>query len=250
MAERKPVVLVGGQLQELPAGDTLPPQTPASHSHAISDVSGLDAALDAKQDELVSGTNIKTVNGSSLLGGGDLPITAGIADAPSDGKTYGRKDGAWVEGGGNGLSPGDVLTTARTLAAPDWLKCDGASYLRASYPAVEGLLPSQVADGITWAQRTLPASAGWYSVTYGNGVFVAVAYGSTIAATSPDGVTWTQRTLPASTNWFSVTYGNGVFVAVAYGSTIAASNSGDPTKFRVPLIADPALCRTYIKATI
>ena len=34
MAERKPVVLVGGQLTELPAGDTLPPQTPAAHAHA------------------------------------------------------------------------------------------------------------------------------------------------------------------------------------------------------------------------
>ena len=48
MAERKPVVLVSGQLKELPAGDTLPPQAPASHGHVISDVSGLDAALSAQ----------------------------------------------------------------------------------------------------------------------------------------------------------------------------------------------------------
>ena len=34
MAERKPVVLVDGQLKELPAGDTLPPQAPSAHSHA------------------------------------------------------------------------------------------------------------------------------------------------------------------------------------------------------------------------
>lgn len=54
-------------------------------------------ALDTKQATLVSGTNIKTVNGNSLLGGGDLSITAGITDAPSDGKSYGRKDGAWSE---------------------------------------------------------------------------------------------------------------------------------------------------------
>ena len=33
--------------------------------------------LNAKQDTLVSGTNIKTVNGSSLLGSGDLTITGG-----------------------------------------------------------------------------------------------------------------------------------------------------------------------------
>ena len=77
-------------------------------------------------------------------------------------------------------------------------------------------------DGITWTQRALPVSANWQSVTYGNGVFVAVAYGSAIAATSPDGITWTQRALPVSVNWYSVTYGNGVFVTVAYISAIAS----------------------------
>ena len=34
-------------------------------------------AVDAKQDTLVSGTNIKTINGNSVLGGGDLTISAG-----------------------------------------------------------------------------------------------------------------------------------------------------------------------------
>lgn len=45
-----------------------------THSHVISDVTGLQAALDAKQATLVSGTNIKTINGESLLGSGDLSI--------------------------------------------------------------------------------------------------------------------------------------------------------------------------------
>lgn len=35
------------------------------------------AALDDKQDTLVSGTNIKTVNGTSLLGSGDVVISGG-----------------------------------------------------------------------------------------------------------------------------------------------------------------------------
>ena len=35
---------------------------------------------DAKQDELVSGTNIKTVNNQSLLGSGNINITAGVSD--------------------------------------------------------------------------------------------------------------------------------------------------------------------------
>jgi len=79
-------------------------------------------------------------------------------------------------------------------------------------------------DGITWTQRTLPVSASWRSVTYGNNTFVAVASSSSIAATSPDGITWTQRTLPVSAQWRSVIYGNNTFVAVAYYSTIAATS--------------------------
>ena len=56
--------------------------------------------LSSKQETLVSGTNIKTVNGNSLLGEGNIEISgtgSGIADAPSDDKTYGRKNGEWAE---------------------------------------------------------------------------------------------------------------------------------------------------------
>lgn len=35
--------------------------------------------IDTKQDTLVSGTNIKTVNGNSLLGSGDITISGGVA---------------------------------------------------------------------------------------------------------------------------------------------------------------------------
>ena len=37
-------------------------------------------ALSNKQDTLVSGTNIKTINGESLLGSGDITITSGVSD--------------------------------------------------------------------------------------------------------------------------------------------------------------------------
>ena len=43
MAERKPVVLVGGQLKELPAGDTLPPQAPAAHTHPATSITNTPA---------------------------------------------------------------------------------------------------------------------------------------------------------------------------------------------------------------
>lgn len=40
-----------------------------------------DEALSGKQDVLVSGTNIKTINGQPVLGSGDMTIQAGDADA-------------------------------------------------------------------------------------------------------------------------------------------------------------------------
>lgn len=46
-------------------------------TQAISTVTGLQAALDGKQATLVSGTSLKTVNGNSLLGSGDITISGG-----------------------------------------------------------------------------------------------------------------------------------------------------------------------------
>jgi hypothetical protein len=76
-------------------------------------------------------------------------------------------------------------------------------------------------DGITWSSRTSAADNQWASVTYGNGLFVAVAYTGTgnRVMTSPDGITWSSRTSAADNQWTSVTYGNGLFVAVSNSGT-------------------------------
>ena len=68
----------------------------------IPDVSNLatKTELATKQDTLVSGTNIKTINGTSLLGEGNINIESGggseITDV-SDNKIYGRTQGSWVD---------------------------------------------------------------------------------------------------------------------------------------------------------
>ena len=57
-------------------------------------------ALNSKQDTLVSGVNIKTINGASVLGEGNITIETpegGISDAPKDGNTYARKNGSWSQ---------------------------------------------------------------------------------------------------------------------------------------------------------
>ena len=72
-----------------------------------------------------------------------------------------------------------------------------------------------------WTLRTSAADNYWSSVTYGNGLFVAVAFSGTGdgVMTSPDGIAWTLRTSAADNDWRSVTYGNGLFVAVASSGT-------------------------------
>lgn len=56
--------------------------------------------LSGKQDTLKSGATIKTINGQSVLGEGDIEIKGedgGVPDAPSDGKKYVRSNGNWVQ---------------------------------------------------------------------------------------------------------------------------------------------------------
>ena len=81
-----------------------------------------------------------------------------------------------------------------------------------------GAHAASASTGITWTSRTAATDNEWSSVTYGNGIFVAVAISGTgnRVMTSPDGITWTSRTSAADNNWFGITYGNGTFVAVAY----------------------------------
>jgi hypothetical protein len=65
-------------------------------------------------------------------------------------------------------------------------------------------------DGITWTTRNSAADNQWNSVTYGNGLFVAVSSSGTgdRVMTSSDGITWTTRNSAADITWYSVTSTN------------------------------------------
>src|SRR3989344_3695981 len=75
--------------------------------------------------------------------------------------------------------------------------------------------------GIEWTSRTSAVDNNWRSVTYGDGLFVAVSNTGTgnRVMTSPDGITWTSQTSAADNFWRSVAYGNGLFVAVSDSGT-------------------------------
>ncbi len=97
--------------------------------------------------------------------------------------------------------------------------------------------------GITWTSQNAAAANVWTSVTYGNGLFVAVASSGTgnRVMTSPDGITWTIRTSVPNNFWNSVTYGNGLFVAVAstgIGNRVMTSPDGITWTSRTSYSAD------------
>lgn len=83
-------------------------------------------------------------------------------------------------------------------------------------------------DGTHWTvSKTIPITS-WASVTYGNGVFVAVSSrANKDGAYSADGIVWyPSRPMPYEANWKSVTYGNRLFVAVGDGNAVAYSRDG------------------------
>lgn len=67
-------------------------------------------------------------------------------------------------------------------------------------------------DGIVWTARTGLPNVDWQDITYGNGLFVAIAHGTTTYMTSPDGLTWTPRTLPITNSRGYVSFGGGLFM--------------------------------------
>jgi len=92
--------------------------------------------------------------------------------------------------------------------------------------------------GVSWTSQTNPVDNNWKSVTYGNGLFVAIAQTGTgnRVMTSPDGVNWTIRTSAADVSWQSVAYGDGVFVVVANvgGTRVMTSYDGITWTLRTP----------------
>ena len=142
--------------------------------------------------------------------------------ATDDKKMYQIIDGVLsdISGGGGG---GDTVLTMPLTNNSANVNIPGAvlgadkNLMKMEYVATRQI----VNGGTTWTNRTSAADNSWTSVTYGNGLFVAVSSTGTgdRVMTSPDGITWTIRTNATDNYWRSVTYGNGLFVAVAdFGS--------------------------------
>src|SRR5688572_17357282 len=77
-----------------------------------------------------------------------------------------------------------------------------------------------------WARRDIAGvTANFKGVAFGNGTFVAVGSGSTVA-TSPDGTAWTASTVGSYGDLLQVRFLNGQFVAVGSSDKILFSSDG------------------------
>ena len=81
-------------------------------------------------------------------------------------------------------------------------------------------------DGDVWVSASISVEDEWYAVTYGNGTFVSVGH-SGIAMRSTNGDVWTRSSVTQSGGWNSVTYGGGTFVAVGNSGVAMHSTDGD-----------------------
>ncbi len=84
------------------------------------------------------------------------------------------------------------------------------------------------ADGFTWMQQNAPSGiVHVWTVSFGNGLYVAAGYYANSVLTSSDGVNWTNRPTHFNGNSISsMIFANGAFVAAADNGFMITSTNG------------------------
>lgn len=161
-----------------------------------------------------------------------------------------------------GMADGNGLATNRYITSPD-----GIAWTARSLPVSAqwrdigfgngrfvvvgtGNIALHSVDGINWSQATMPSSANWTTLAYGDGRWVVVAPLSTAAATSTDGITWTTMTLPSGANWNGIAWNGTVFVATNATNTPAIFTATPQQVTYFPISASRSLVATDASATV
>lgn len=141
----------------LPVGTTIPSKT----SQLTNDSKFLTSA------------DFKTINGESIVGSGNISLsgTGGITEAPKNGKTYGRNNGAWVETSQMGEAPSDNKAYARKNKG--WIEVLESTEKSAltSYVKPESYSAIEATDSINTAIGKLEAGIGAHGGGTSNDVF-------------------------------------------------------------------------------
>ena len=243
-------------------------------------VAGLGSAWSATVSNASTNQNLKSIaygNGYYVAVGG--AAGTGTAASSSDGVTWVSRTPTALSAGyysavafGNGtfiaVNNGALITSLSINSGATWTA--GGSLPAGFTTAVsmtygngrfvvlgsDGKVAYSIDKGTTWVvaptatgatTSILSSSYTWSAVTYFQGVFFAIAKGTTICATSHYGNDWTIRALPSSSNWQAIVGGNvtsatlgpqPLFVAVSNTSgTVAASiKHGTSTRGRMKVI--------------
>lgn len=100
--------------------------------------------LESKQDTLVSGKNIKTINNNSLIGSGNIDIS----DSPT----------------GDTLPIGSMMPYGKAEAPANWLVCDGSEVSRTTYAELFAVIGTSYGAGDGSTTFNLPNKKGKVSV--------------------------------------------------------------------------------------
>lgn len=126
--------------------------------------------------------------------------------------TYGS--GKWLIGGTDNMAYSTNLYPWSTMTKPMNNAC--YTYGNGKFVSLNRLQNKYSTNGTTWQTSTLPVFGYWGAVTYGNGIYIAVASNTTKTIYSTDGITWYEGgNITANLGWDSVAYGNGIFLAMA-----------------------------------
>lgn len=204
--------------------DSVSAVTATELGHVSGVTSAIQTQLDTKQAALVSGTNIKTVNSTSLLGSGDITISASPAGSSGD---YQINNGGAFGAGVLAQSSG------RLTATPTAASSGVASYFRVITPADATLTASTESIGLQFGGNSSAATvtrqwAAGVLATQRENLFVRPTYSFASASTLTNAATVAITGAPAAginatiTNSYALLIESGVLRVASGGIGVAA----------------------------
>lgn len=179
----------------------------SSHTHAQSDITNLTTDLSAKQATLVSATNIKTINGATILGSGDLYPAISYASAFCTATTT-----------ISAATYADVTGASVSLAAGTWLIM---AHVVCAFPNAI----FQAFGAITHSDNTVIAESA-----------ISRPASGTASLNSPVSMTWNAIVTPGSTTTYKLRAARGltthtgnytIYDGSGYNTANHATNNSD-----------------------